>query len=970
MLELGGDAAQYRAMWRDAEQLAQTSTSNIERTVKYSSLAIVAALAAVGAAALAAFVQFESSFAGIRKTVNATEDEFKKLETAMLEMSKRIPVNVNELNKIGEAAGQLGIKTKNIEKFTDTMAKLGVATNLTGDQAATQLARMANIMQMPQENFDRLGSTIVALGNNLATTEAEITSMALRISGAGKQIGLSEAQVLGFAGALSSVGIEAEAGGSAISKIMVNIGSAVNKGGAQLGLFASVANKTGEDFAEMWKKDATGALLAFIEGLDRSSKAGVNLFGILESLEITEVRTRDALLRAANAGELFRNAIQIGSRAWVDNNALTKEADQRFKTLESQFTKLYNTVKVFFILVGQELAPVLQVLLDGIASNINATNGWQDVMRTTADVLKTAFILTIGAAADIFYDFQNIILYGQIALTKFAQVVDWLVKAGQVGFLTLGAVVEAVFRGIQRVVITGIYGFRAKFTEFLIWAREAQINVAEFINKMKPGHYDAAWFAPLRKDIIEMSQTLIQLDKDKNAALEGTTNTHYEALQKGLAEFEALYQGMEEGTDEYSISIKKIREELAALQATGVPSENLLKRLTQVMGYREEMSDYEKAWWDIAAGMAKANEQTRETIALNRRLMPDVQQLLQSIKYSWEDKLVDLGKYNAMLKEGAITTEEYNRAVHKLGLKGAAENPFEAQLLYMKELDAQQKAGILSANEYALAMRTSLMTSEFMQPATTGIAESDKMIALQSETERMELEFKTQHELAIKYQSMTQKQLEAMNRNYNMRQMNFEYERKKLVLQSAMSIGESLLEITEGLAGKQSGIYKVMFAASKAFAIAEAIVKIQQGIANAASLPWPANLGAMASVAAATASIVSNIQAVKMASFEGGGLTPNRARSGGMDGKGGFVAMLHPNEKVVDLTRDQSGGSGEVTVNVNNYTDATATVERSSDGRTIDVIIKRTKAEIAAGIRTGGSDVAQAIEQTFRLRRA
>src|SRR5690606_30176723 len=106
-------------------------------------------------------VDFESSFAGVRKTVDASEEEFRRLSAGFREMATQIPVSVNELNRIGEAAGQLGIKSANILQFTRVMADLGVATNLTADEAATSLARLANVMQLPQSQFDRLGSTIV-----------------------------------------------------------------------------------------------------------------------------------------------------------------------------------------------------------------------------------------------------------------------------------------------------------------------------------------------------------------------------------------------------------------------------------------------------------------------------------------------------------------------------------------------------------------------------------------------------------------------------------------------------------------------------------------------------------------------------------------------------------------------------------------------------------------------------------------
>jgi methyl-accepting chemotaxis protein len=98
---------------------------------------------AIGGASLKMASDFESSFAGVRKTVNATAAEFAALSQGMRDLSKEIPVNVNELNKIGEAAGQLGIKTENILDFTRVMANLGVATNLSAEEAATSLARLA-----------------------------------------------------------------------------------------------------------------------------------------------------------------------------------------------------------------------------------------------------------------------------------------------------------------------------------------------------------------------------------------------------------------------------------------------------------------------------------------------------------------------------------------------------------------------------------------------------------------------------------------------------------------------------------------------------------------------------------------------------------------------------------------------------------------------------------------------------------
>ena len=121
-------------------------------------------------------VEFESAFAGVEKTVNATEEELAQLKKGIQELSKEVPSSTTEISAVAEAAGQLGIKTENIISFTKAMIDLGNSTNLTADDAASQLAKFANITQMSQKDFDKLGSTIVDLGNKYATTEADIVN--------------------------------------------------------------------------------------------------------------------------------------------------------------------------------------------------------------------------------------------------------------------------------------------------------------------------------------------------------------------------------------------------------------------------------------------------------------------------------------------------------------------------------------------------------------------------------------------------------------------------------------------------------------------------------------------------------------------------------------------------------------------------------------------------------------------------
>lgn len=367
--------AQAKKSAENAEKYWSGAASKIKPAVSTGMKATGAAVIAGGAASLKASISFESAFAGVKKTVNATDKELNIMRKDILNMSKEMPTSANEIAGVAEAAGQLGIKTKNIAGFSKTMVMLGDSTNMSADTAATSLARLANITRMPQTQFDRLGSVIVDLGNNLATTEQEITDMALRLAGAGHQVGMSEADILSFAGALSSVGIEAEAGGTAFSTLMSKMNLATTKGGDELNDFAKVSGMTADQFKKAFKEDAAGAIISFIQGLDKVNKSGGSAIKVLDDMGLSDIRMRDALLRAAGASGTFTEALKIGNNAWKENKALTNEAKQRYKTLESRIKMLGNKFTALGIAVGDELKGPLA---DGVAAASDAIGGLAD----------------------------------------------------------------------------------------------------------------------------------------------------------------------------------------------------------------------------------------------------------------------------------------------------------------------------------------------------------------------------------------------------------------------------------------------------------------------------------------------------------------------------------------------------------------------------------------------------------------
>lgn len=320
------------------------------------SLGLTMPLVKLGKEVFGAATALESAFTGVRKTIDGTEADYAALEKGIISMSKTLPASAVEIAGVAETAGQLGVAKENILSFSRTMIDLGEATDLTSDDAATNLAQFTNITgavaKYGETAYSRLGSVIVDLGNKGASTESQIVAMGMRIAGAGAQVGLTDAQIMGVSSALASVGVEAEAGGSAMSTFLSNMNLAVSKGGKDLKKFAKVAGMSSKDFSKMFKDDAAGALEAFITGLGKAEDP----IKTLSDMGIDDIRMRDALLRLAGGGTLLADSLDTANTAWSQNSALSAEASKRYATMESVLAMVKNNVTELARQLGNALA--------------------------------------------------------------------------------------------------------------------------------------------------------------------------------------------------------------------------------------------------------------------------------------------------------------------------------------------------------------------------------------------------------------------------------------------------------------------------------------------------------------------------------------------------------------------------------------------------------------------------------------
>lgn len=393
------------------------------------------------------FADFETGLVGVGKTTGLAGNDLKAFGNDISEMSSVIPVSTNDLLGLAETAGQLGIHgKKDLLEFTRVMAEMGSATNLAGEEGAKQMARFANVMGLDVgKSIRQVGNSVVRLGNNFATSEAEIMNMSSRLAASSRLVGITTPNVLGLATAMSSVGIEAEAGGTAMSTVMTKVDKAVASGGAKLQNFAKVAGMSAEDFAAKWKSKPTEALEDLMKGLDKASKSGGNMNQILDMLGIKGVRESNAVKSLAQNHELLSEAIKQSNDAYNHGNDLAKEAAEAWKTLHAKLTTLKNT----FGNIAKDIFSIVAPALKDIVDRVNEfAKKWFELSDTSKEAIGQIVLKIGGLLAAI----GPVLLIGGKITKTLSPVIGVLSQVGN-GFKTFSSVAGNSLKNV--LIITG-----------------------------------------------------------------------------------------------------------------------------------------------------------------------------------------------------------------------------------------------------------------------------------------------------------------------------------------------------------------------------------------------------------------------------------------------------------------------------------------------------------------------------------
>lgn len=442
----------------------------------------VGIVAALGASAKAA-MSWESAWAGVTKTVDGSPEQMAALEQGLRGLAKTLPITHEEIAGVAEAAGQLGVKRQDILGFTKTMVDLGVSTNLTAEEAATSIAQISNVMgtmsREGAEGVSRFAATLVGLGNDGASTEAEILAMAQRIAGAGATVGATEVEVLALSNTLASMGIQAELGGGVTTRVLLKMYSAVQQGGKGLEAFARTAGMSAKEFSDAFKSSPVEAMNLVAQGLARVKDEGGNVVAAMEDMGIKGTQETQVMLSLANSGDLLADSLASGAVLWEENTAAVEEATKRYETADSKVKVAWNNIKDAAISAGSVLLPMIASVADSVADLAS----WFGNLPAPVQSAMTIMGGLVGTAA---------LLAGGF-LVLFPRVMD-TVKAFQTLGITGGAAGGKLKTLGKALGIAGI-------------ALAAAAALVTFRNSMEPAVASTE----------EMTQALIGLKKNKNA---------------------------------------------------------------------------------------------------------------------------------------------------------------------------------------------------------------------------------------------------------------------------------------------------------------------------------------------------------------------------------------------------------------------------------------------------------------------
>ena len=599
-----------------------------------------------------AFISFESAFAGVRKTVEATDYEFDAFNHTLKQMTTYIPMAYEDLAKIAELGWQMGVPIENLQKFTETLAAISVSTNLWLEDAALALSRIASVMWIDYNDVDKLGSAIVDLWNNFAATESEITTFMEKIAWTANVVWLTAWDVAWISAAITSVWVAAEKWGTAVNKMTIAINDAVNKWWKKLKILAEITWKTTDEFKELRDKNAWEAFTQVVEWI---WNAGQNSVKYIESLVWTWTRMKEVFLNLSSASDKLRTAIEMGNDAYRQNLALLEEAAKRYWTTESQIQMLNNQITLNKEKLWEQLIPFyikFKTLLVEVWTAISKVLDWfNSLNKSQQEFLMVDMIAWLSAVLalinPIVWIFAALVWWATLALNK------WY-KATNDEAISL-----STLHWEMEKTNSQLYNVEDKISKLTEDFEDWKISIDEYTKsleklmktqrQLKIRQQEISETVAAYQDTLSRTEEMEQAFEDRQALLMWLDDDMIwvtRSIDKMNSAIYELNQQLNNWTitqEDYDAQIKEINKDYA------VQRDRFFEIKKQQEDWEKELAAYWEAYESVARPMKLLNDYTKKNIELNEifnGLTLDTEMSQQQLE--WERKKLEEVKDSAL----------------------------------------------------------------------------------------------------------------------------------------------------------------------------------------------------------------------------------------------------------------------------------------------------------------------------------
>lgn len=347
-----------------------------------------------------AAVKFESSMADVRKVVDFdSPEQFKQMGKDILDLSTRIPMAAEGLAQIVAAGGQSGISRDELLGFAESAAKMGVAFDITAEQAGDMMAKWRTAFKMGQSDVVKLADKINFLGNTTAASAPLISDVVTRIGPLGSVGGVASGEIAALGASLVGSGVTSEIAATGIKNLILALVSGESATKSQNEAFAALGLNA-VDMAKYMQKDARGAILSVLEAvqrLDKEQQASVmaELFG-KESISAIA-----PLLSNLDALKTNFDAVSDASKY---AGSMEKEFQTRAETTANAMELMNNSIYRTKVAIGQGLLPAIAPVASVVADAATAVGNFAtEYPNLTGAVLGgTGALFGVAAAASAF----------------------------------------------------------------------------------------------------------------------------------------------------------------------------------------------------------------------------------------------------------------------------------------------------------------------------------------------------------------------------------------------------------------------------------------------------------------------------------------------------------------------------------------------------------------------------------------